>query len=37
MKIIKRDGRIVPFENKKITTAVKKALQAVGETNEEYA
>jgi len=37
MEIIKRDGRVVPFDNTKIITAVMKAFEAVGETNQEYA
>ena len=37
MNIIKRDGRIVPFDNTKIITAVMKAFEAVGLTDKEYA
>ncbi len=36
-KIRKRDGRIVPFEQEKITTAIWKAAQAVGGTDRERA
>lgn len=32
-KIMKRDGRIVPFEEKKIFEAIIKAMRAVGEVN----
>ena len=37
MNIIKRDGRVVPFDNTKIIKAVMKAFEAVGETDKEYA
>ena len=37
MEIVKRDGRIVPFDSNKIITAVLKAFNAVGGYNEEYA
>jgi len=37
MNIIKRDGRVVPFNNTKIITAVMKAFEAVGETDQDYA
>jgi len=37
MNIIKRDGRVVPFDNTKIIKAVMKAFDAVGEENKEYA
>ena len=37
MNIIKRDGRVVPFDSNKIITAVLKAFNAVGGYNEEYA
>jgi ribonucleoside-triphosphate reductase len=36
-KIRKRDGRIVPFEQEKITNAIFKAAQAVGGTDRELA
>ena len=36
-KIKKRDGRIVPFNKKKIAAAVLKAMKAVGEGNEKAA
>ncbi len=36
-KIKKRDGRIVPFDKKKIVTAVLKAMKAVGEGDKEVA
>ncbi len=36
-KIRKRDGRIVPFEQEKITIAIWKAAQAVGGTDKERA
>ncbi|NIO44089.1 MAG: ribonucleoside triphosphate reductase [Candidatus Aenigmarchaeota archaeon] len=36
-KIRKRDGRIVPFEQEKITIAIWKAAQAVGGTDREKA
>ena len=36
-KIRKRDGRIVPFEQEKITNAIFKAAQAVGGTDRERA
>jgi anaerobic ribonucleoside-triphosphate reductase len=37
VKIRKRDGRIVPFEQEKITNAIFKAAQAVGGTDRERA
>ena len=33
-KVQKRDGRIVPFDRKRIERAIYKAFQAVGETSE---
>ncbi len=36
-KIRKRDGRIVPFDKRKIVTAVLKAMKAVGEGNKKAA
>jgi len=37
MEIVKRDGRIVPFDSNKIIVAVLKAFNAVGGYDEEYA
>ena len=36
-KIRKRDGRLVPFEQEKITIAIFKAAQAVGGSDREKA
>jgi len=36
-RIRKRDGRIVPFEQEKITNAIFKAAQAVGGTDRELS
>ncbi len=33
-RIVKRDGRVVPFDEVKITTAIWKAMRAVGEADE---
>ncbi len=33
-RIVKRDGRVVPFDESKITTAIWKAMRAVGEPDE---
>jgi ribonucleoside-triphosphate reductase len=33
-RIVKRDGRVVPFDEAKITTAIWKAMRAVGEQDE---
>jgi ribonucleoside-triphosphate reductase len=33
-RIVKRDGRVVPFDETKITTAIWKAMRAVGEPDE---
>jgi len=35
--IVKRDGRVVPFDEVKITTAIWKAMREVGEANERLA
>lgn len=37
MEIVKRDGRVVPFDSNKIIVAVLKAFKAVGGYDEEYA
>jgi len=36
-KIIKRDGRIVPFDKRKIAEAIWKAAKAVGGKNKQLA
>jgi ribonucleoside-triphosphate reductase len=35
--IVKRDGRVVPFDRAKITTAIWKAMRAVGDADERLA
>ena len=35
--IVKRDGRVVPFDSVKITTAIWKAMRAVGDADERLA
>jgi len=37
LNIVKRDGRVLPFEEAKITTAIWKAMRAVGEGDETEA
>ena len=37
MTVVKRDGRIVPFDRKKIEIAILKAMEAVGEIDEHLA
>ena len=36
-RIVKRDGRVVPFDEAKITTAIWKAMRAVGDPDEHAA